>query len=273
MLMSLPRRCQRCCSDSCWVGMPCLTRAGLVKKEEETLEKNAVSEETEKRSGSSRRDFLKFGGGILTGAVVAAAGAGVGVSVVNNVNHEDTPKKAMGHIVSDPRKCAGCRTCVAVCSLSHEGICGPMYSRIKIIQPSQNIFDTQIITCHQCDSANCLAACPTGALHVDDTTGARVINQKKCVGCQLCVKACPQYPNSPIYVDKVTGTCFKCDLCGGDPQCVKFCPMSVSFSEHCYPVEDHPLKFSAAAEDAPTTWDLTHSPDKVALYPPEKPVL
>lgn len=238
------------------------------------MENHQTTEQpTATKSGFSRRDFMKVGGGALAGIAATAAGVGVGIASAKALDSSPEIMPAMGHVEADPRMCAGCRTCMAACSLNHEGICGPMYSRIKIIQPSQNIFDTTIITCKQCDSPNCLSACTTGALHVDSDTGARVINQKKCIGCMSCMKACPQYPNSPIYFDAETETCFKCDLCGGDPVCVKMCPMSVSFSEHCYPVEDHPLKFTANNDGStPTTWEITHSPDKAALYPPEKPV-
>ena len=234
------------------------------------MDNNANMKPQEENAGFSRRDFLKFGGGAIAGAAICAAGTGVGVAAANNLGGEEEPQKAIGHIVADPRMCAGCRVCMAVCSLKHEGICGPAYARIRVVQPSQNIFDTQIITCKQCDAANCLAACPTGALRVDEKTGARVINQKKCTGCLLCMKACPQYPNAPIYFDEVSGTCFKCDLCGGEPQCVRNCTMSVSFSEHCYPEEDHPLKFSGATEVV-STWDQAHDPNRDVLYPPEKP--
>ena len=227
---------------------------------------NEQVETDQKKSGLSRRNFLMMGGGALAGAVVGAA-AGVATT---SAAAEEPVKKAMGHIVVNADKCAGCRVCMAVCSLNHEGVCGPAYARIRVYQPSQNIFDTTIVTCKQCDQANCLAACPTGALHVDEKTGARVINKDKCTGCQSCVKACPQYPNAPIYYDTSTGTCFKCDLCGGDPQCVRNCTMSVSFSEHCLPVEDHVLKFTGNP-DGPSTWDEAHDPNREPLRPPEMP--
>ena len=223
-------------------------------------------EGAEEKSGVSRRNFLMLGGGALIGTALGAA-AGVGIA---NASEGPEVKKAMGHLIVNPEKCAGCRVCMAVCSLNREGVCGPAYSRIRVYQPSQNVFDTTIVTCKQCDSANCLAACPTGALHVDEKTGARVIDKNKCTGCQTCMKACPQYPNAPIYYDSHTGTCFKCDLCGGDPQCVRNCTMSVSFSEHCLPVEEHVLKFSAKL-DGPTTWDEAHDPNREPLRPPEMP--
>jgi Fe-S-cluster-containing hydrogenase component 2 len=37
----------------------------------------------------------------------------------------------------------------------------------------------------------------------------------------MCVMACP-FGN--ISYSRVTKTAFKCDQCGGDPECVKWCP-------------------------------------------------
>ncbi len=67
-------------------------------------------------------------------------------------------------------------------------------------------------------------ACPTEALYVDGRTGARSIDSEKCTGCGLCREACPQYPATPIMCDPERNICLKCDLCGGEPLCVKFCP-------------------------------------------------
>jgi Fe-S-cluster-containing hydrogenase component 2 len=64
-------------------------------------------------------------------------------------------------------------------------------------------------------------ACPVGAIEVDPKTNARVINAQKCTGCMTCVKACPW---AMISFNEETKKATKCDLCGGDPQCVKWCP-------------------------------------------------
>ncbi len=63
----------------------------------------------------------------------------------------------------------------------------------------------------------------------------------------LCVTACPQYPNSAVRVIPATKKAIKCDLCGGDPQCVKFCPKSVALTPHLYPEKDRVLKFVKGA--------------------------
>jgi Fe-S-cluster-containing dehydrogenase component len=136
---------------------------------------------------------------------------------------------------------------MAVCSLCHDGTVCPDLARIQVTAPIHKIFDVEGITCKQCEGPECLYICPTKALNIDAKTGARVIDAAKCIGCQLCLQACPQYPNSPIRYDAVAKKCLKCDLCGGDPQCVKFCPKSVSLAPHLYPEKDRVLKFVKTA--------------------------
>jgi carbon-monoxide dehydrogenase iron sulfur subunit len=138
-------------------------------------------------------------------------------------NHEKIPE-AMGHIVCNEERCAGCRTCEAVCSLSHEGVVSPVLARLEIISYPLEGWRIKSVTCKQCRGPDCLYVCPTKALYVDNVTGARVIDAGKCIGCKLCMEACPQYPNTPIRHDSKINVCFKCDLCGGEPLCVKFCP-------------------------------------------------
>jgi len=41
------------------------------------------------------------------------------------------------------------------------------------------------------------------------------------IGCGSCVQACP-FGN--MKWDFVSSRPVKCDLCGGDPMCAKFCP-------------------------------------------------
>ena len=47
-----------------------------------------------------------------------------------------------------------------------------------------------------------------------------VIDYNLCVGCRMCVYACPF---GAMGFDADRGRPYKCDLCGGDPLCVKFC--------------------------------------------------
>ncbi len=132
--------------------------------------------------------------------------------------------KAIGYIQRNLETCTGCRTCEAVCSLSHEGVVSPGLARTGITDYIKEGHRIEGYTCRQCSSPECLYACPAEAIYVDEKTGARVINPDKCVGCKLCMEACPQTPEVPIKYDSERNICVKCDLCGGNPLCVKFCP-------------------------------------------------
>ncbi len=133
-------------------------------------------------------------------------------------------QKAIGYIKRNNETCAGCRTCEAVCSLGHEGVVAPRLARTGITDYLKEGRRIEGYTCKQCNNPECLYACANKAIFIDPKTGARVIDEKKCKGCKLCIQACPQYPNSPIMYDPGRNICVKCDLCGGDPLCVKFCP-------------------------------------------------
>ena len=176
-----------------------------------------------KKFSVSRRDFVKLGGLAAGGAVGAFVGyAGLSPKSASAVQRE-VPAPVMGHIVCDTDLCAGCRTCEAVCSLYHEGMVSPELSRIQVSTDELAGYVSISNPCMQCDGPECLFACPTGALHVDEKTGARVINEEDCVGCQSCMNACIATPKR-IRFNEEKNVCFKCDLCGGNPLCVKYCP-------------------------------------------------
>ncbi len=186
----------------------------------------------------SRRRFL-FGSGLALGGAVVASVTGATLAPttaeadggtaapplsVSVVDRTTAIQKATGHVERDLQACAGCRTCEAVCSLNHDGVVSPALARTWIVDYILEGRRIEGYTCRQCEGPECLYACPTQALHIDAETGARIIDQEKCIGCQSCIKACPQYPNSPIRFNANTKKSLKCDLCGGEPLCVKFCP-------------------------------------------------
>jgi Fe-S-cluster-containing dehydrogenase component len=51
--------------------------------------------------------------------------------------------------------------------------------------------------------------------------GILIVDEEKCDGCGWCIQACP-YGGIMLHPDK--GIVVACDLCGGDPKCVEFCP-------------------------------------------------
>ena len=116
-------------------------------------------------------------------------------------------------------KCVGCRLCEMVCSLVHEGECSTTRSRIRIYRDEE--FGNNLVSlCIQCADAYCLESCTYGALSRDEKTGAVVVDEKSCTGCEECITACPV--GGP-FLDMDRNIVLKCDLCGGDPECVKFC--------------------------------------------------
>lgn len=121
-------------------------------------------------------------------------------------------------ILIDYSRCSGCRLCEVVCSLKHEGTIWPEASRIRIFEylPGANV----PIVCVQCPDYPCVKSCPTNALSIDEKTGAVIVSEEKCVLCGNCITACPgNIPRIPRGKKAVV----ICDLCGGDPECVKIC--------------------------------------------------
>lgn len=123
-------------------------------------------------------------------------------------------------LLFETSKCTGCKTCEMACSLSQTGVCNPASSRRRTIHFDEDILDVPM-QCQQCDDPACMNVCPAKAIYLEESTGAKIINQNKCIGCKMCMIACPF---GAVSVDPVFNKVVKCDLCLGDPACAKFCP-------------------------------------------------
>jgi Fe-S-cluster-containing hydrogenase component 2 len=121
-------------------------------------------------------------------------------------------------ILRDPLKCTGCRLCEVACSLKKEGAVWPEASRIRVYELFPGVDVPH--TCAQCRDYPCVKACQFGALRVDDVTGAVLVDAEKCTSCGSCVRACP---GKVMRLHPGTGKAMVCDLCGGDPECVRAC--------------------------------------------------
>jgi Fe-S-cluster-containing dehydrogenase component len=116
-----------------------------------------------------------------------------------------------------PNRCTGCNRCAYVCSMAKEGMFIPSKARLHIANFAQDGYSVPNI-CFHCKNADCMAACPCGAI-VRNERDIVVIDSRKCDGCGDCVDACP-YGMIQQYASKVA---YKCDLCGGNPACVDEC--------------------------------------------------
>lgn len=183
----------------------------------------------EKKLVVSRRKMLGFLGiqiaaGALAVTEVVAAPKNFRPECTNRgITPEQLPN-ARAWLMTNPTTCVGCRTCEIVCSLSHDGICQPNIARIHTVYDplhSLSKLCAMPYACKQCNMADCYLACEYDALVLDKKTGARVIDPEKCQACGECFAACPW---DMVVHNEAKDTYSKCDLCGGDPQCVKYCP-------------------------------------------------
>ena len=146
----------------------------------------------------------------------------------------------------NPSKCTGCGICEYACS-QEKGDSNPLLSRIRVVR-MKPLFNFAL-ACRSCEDAKCVKACPERALSQAEGTGIISINEKKCKGCDWCVQACDR--GGITISDK--GLAMACDLCGGTPQCVEFCPEEAL--ELVATDEEAESKFNAAVEKIPTQCD------------------
>ena len=122
-------------------------------------------------------------------------------------------------IAADLEKCTGCGTCELVCAIKRENVYNPGCSRIKILRLYQ--LANMAIACRLCENPPCVVACPLDCLVQSEKTGVILVDEDKCDCCGWCIEACPY---GAIMLNPEKETVMMCDLCGGDPQCVEWCP-------------------------------------------------
>jgi len=202
-------------------------------------DKKTVTEKSEKKF--SRRAFVVSGGTALAGGALTA------VSGTTSAQADDTLKPGMEfpqstkYLVYDSKHCAGCYGCMIACSMAHDGEVSFSLSRIQMHRAVLNEYPTDIImhVCKQCPEPLCVKYCPVGACHISAENGnIRMIDAEKCIGCQTCIKMCPQTPHRTIWNPKAKKST-KCDLCTNTPffnkkggvegtqACVEACPKKV----------------------------------------------
>ncbi|MBI2859237.1 MAG: 4Fe-4S dicluster domain-containing protein [Chloroflexi bacterium] len=119
----------------------------------------------------------------------------------------------------DSEKCVGCLLCELACTFRHKREGGTSGTRIRIRAEEKSLLRTAEF-CQHCESPACVELCPMGAIAQDQETGQVGIDTDKCTGCGLCLDC----PKGGLVIDPDSGLAANCDLCGGNPACVEFCP-------------------------------------------------
>ena len=119
-----------------------------------------------------------------------------------------------------PDKCTGCHNCELGCSMEHGSDFRPKASRIHVYTWERQGFSVPMM-CQQCHDAPCTTVCMPKAMTRNAATGQVDLDAAKCIGCKMCVQACP-FGNASW--DFKTSAIPKCDTCNGDPACVRICP-------------------------------------------------
>lgn len=158
-------------------------------------------------------------------------------------------------------RCTGCQTCVVACKMQNNVPEGMLWNRV-IVEGCDSEFGCQgeypnlskrfiPVACQHCENPACRKVCPTGATFKDDK-GRVEIDYDKCIGCRMCIAACPytgvrsfnwEEPKYAIGQDMGDAdvpkhqkhTVEKCTMCwhrlakGKQPACVEVCPARVRY--------------------------------------------
>lgn len=132
----------------------------------------------------------------------------------------------------DSGKCVGCHACAVACmdqnDIDVEAGQPPLrqVAHVERLDAGEVRISHVSLACMHCEGAECLDACPAGALRRDLASGAVIVRGELCIGCHACAMACPF---GAVRFGR-DGVMRKCDECyartrfGYTPACVEICP-------------------------------------------------
>ncbi len=131
--------------------------------------------------------------------------------------------------VIDQNRCIGCHACTVACKEENQVPVGVFRTWVKYVEKGR-FPDTSrhfgVLRCNHCDTAPCIAICPTGTLY-RRMDGIVDFDNRRCIGCKACMQACPY---DALYIDPNSNTAAKCHYCAHrveknlEPACVIVCP-------------------------------------------------
>jgi molybdopterin-containing oxidoreductase family iron-sulfur binding subunit len=160
-------------------------------------------------------------------------------------------------MVIDKKRCIACHTCSVACKVENNLPNNVWYNQVINVggdqrdSPSGTYPNLKMLAytyaCQHCAAPACLAVCPAEAIIKRESDGLVAQDNEKCIGCKLCITACPYtdvrtfIESEPTYhidfavgdIDAPShtiGTVEKCTLCmhrvdrGEQPACIEVCP-------------------------------------------------
>lgn len=106
-------------------------------------------------------------------------------------------------MVIDLRKCIGCMTCTVACEVENFLPRGVSWGKVADFEDGEfpKVKRTFLqLPCMQCEEPACKNVCPTEAISKRED-GIVLIDYDKCIGCRICVIACPY--DAPSYIDTI----------------------------------------------------------------------
>lgn len=104
-------------------------------------------------------------------------------------------------MVLDTKQCIGCNTCAVACKQANNVPEGIFWNRILTVGGDApdtsggtfpNCHQSYLpINCQHCENPACTRVCPVGATYKDKETGIVRQDYDKCIGCRMCIAACP----------------------------------------------------------------------------------
>ena len=146
----------------------------------------------------------------------------------------------MKKIYCNIKKCLGCGSCEIACAIEHskakELNSAISESPLPVKRRKAEFIEEGVSIstgCHHCENAACVTACMSGAMYKDEVgdgfkPSPTKHDKDKCVGCWMCIMACPFGALTRLREEKIV---LKCDLCPDrdKPACVEACPTKALF--------------------------------------------
>jgi len=119
-------------------------------------------------------------------------------------------------IYVEPERCLGCSSCELACAVAHSQS-KDLFQAIQENTLPEPRLQVEVVGdhplplhCMHCQDAPCIQVCPTGAMARTEPDGPVVCQEELCVGCSLCVLACPY---GVLRLNRAGRQVVKCDFC------------------------------------------------------------